>query len=214
MKKIAAVLLSLLLVACASEPKTDTAQAPQPNRAASPLATQKPAPVTSGTAAVNADIASNNSLAAERLATEKLAAEKIAAERLAAEKLAAIKSAAEKTAAEIRALQKLSIYFDYNKFSINPEYTEIIQRQASFISAHKNDMVTVEGNADERGSNEYNLALGDKRAHAVRKNLELLGVPATQIKAVSYGEEKPRLTCHEEKCWKENRRDDFIHRLN
>jgi peptidoglycan-associated lipoprotein len=119
-----------------------------------------------------------------------------------------------KLAADINALQKQSIYFDFDKFSIKPEYLNAIQQQAAFIKAHKNDIVTVEGNADERGSDEYNLALGDRRANSARKNLELLGVPATQIKTVSLGVEKPRLTCHEEKCWKENRRDDFAHKIN
>ena len=121
---------------------------------------------------------------------------------------------AKKLAAEAQELQKQSIYFDFDKYVVKPEYLEVVRRQAEFIKAHKNDTVTVEGNADERGSNEYNLALGDKRATAARKNLELLGVPATQINAVSFGEEKPRLSCHEEKCWKENRRDDFVHKFN
>lgn len=117
-------------------------------------------------------------------------------------------------AAEAEALQKQSVYFDFDMFAIKPEYRDVVQLQAAFIKAHKNSIVALEGNADERGSNEYNLALGDKRANAVRKNLELLGVPAAQIRAVSMGEEKPRLSCHEEKCWKENRRNDFIHKLN
>jgi peptidoglycan-associated lipoprotein len=97
---------------------------------------------------------------------------------------------------------------------VKPEYQDIIQKQAQFIKDHKNDVVTVEGNTDERGSSEYNLALGDKRANAVRKNLELLGVSDAQINTVSLGQTKPRLTCHEEQCWKEDRRDDFIHKLN
>lgn len=117
-------------------------------------------------------------------------------------------------ASEAQALQKQSVYFDFDMFAIKPEYRDVVQRQAAFIKTHKNSIVTLEGNADERGSNEYNLALGDKRANAVRKNLELLGVSAAQIRAVSMGEEKPRLSCHEEKCWKENRRNDFIHKLN
>lgn len=121
---------------------------------------------------------------------------------------------AKKLAAEVQELQKQSVYFDFDKYVVKPEYLEVVRRQAEFIKAHKNDMVTVEGNADERGSNEYNLALGDKRANIVQKNLELLGVPATQIRAVSMGEEKPRLSCHEEKCWQENRRDDFGHKFN
>jgi len=121
---------------------------------------------------------------------------------------------ASKLESEMRELQKQSIYFDFDKSVVKPEYRDVIQKQAEFIKAHKNDKVTVEGNADERGSSEYNLALGDRRANAARKNLELLGVPGDQIKTVSFGEEKPRLSCHTEKCWQENRRDDFIHKLN
>jgi len=115
---------------------------------------------------------------------------------------------------EARELQKQSVYFDFDKYVVKPEHQNIVQRQAEFVKTHKNVTVTLEGNADERGSNEYNLALGDKRANAVRKDLELLGVPATQIRVVSMGEENPRLSCHEEKCWKENRRNDFIHKFD
>ncbi|MGA8863827.1 MAG: peptidoglycan-associated lipoprotein Pal [Gallionella sp.] len=116
-----------------------------------------------------------------------------------------------KLTAEIQNLQQQSIYFELDKSIIGPEYRDVLQKQADFIKAHKNDIVTIQGNCDERGSAEYNLALGQRRAGAAQKNLELLGVPAQQINTISFGSEKPRLTCHEEKCWKENRRDDFIH---
>lgn len=116
-------------------------------------------------------------------------------------------------APEITALQKKSVYFDFDSYEIKPEYLGVIQEQAAFIKAHQNDIVNIEGNTDERGSDEYNLALGEKRADTVRKNLELLGVPASQIKTTSLGSEKPRMTCHEEKCWQENRRDDFVHEI-
>lgn len=122
--------------------------------------------------------------------------------------------AASKLAAELNALQKESAYFDFDKYAVKPEYQDTIQKQAEFIKSHKNDVVTLEGNADERGSNKYNLALGERRALAIKKSLQSLGVPAAQIKTVSYGEEKPRLLCHEEKCWKENRRVDFVHSIN
>ncbi len=121
---------------------------------------------------------------------------------------------ASRLAAERQQLQKQSVYFDFDQSSIKPEYQGVIQKQSDFIKAHQNDVVTLEGNTDERGSNEYNLALGDKRARAVKKNLEISGVSAAQLKTVSYGEEKPRLVCHEEKCWKENRRVDFSHQAN
>ncbi len=111
-------------------------------------------------------------------------------------------------------LSNESVYFDFDRAAIKPEFQNVMQQQATFALAHKADIVTVSGNADERGSEEYNLALGQRRAQSVKKSLELLGVNASQIKAISYGEEKPRATCHEEKCWQENRRVDFNHKIN
>lgn len=111
-------------------------------------------------------------------------------------------------AGQLQEMQKKSVYFDFDHYSIKPEYQGIIQQQAEFLKTNASS-VTLEGNSDERGSAEYNLALGDKRAHAVRKSLEILGVKSNQINVVSFGEEKPRSNCHEEKCWSENRRVDF-----
>jgi peptidoglycan-associated lipoprotein len=78
------------------------------------------------------------------------------------------------------------------------------------METYARDDLTVQGNCDERGGREYNLALGQRRADAVKERLVLLGVPASRIETVSFGKEKPRLTCHEEKCWKEDRRDDLV----
>jgi len=119
----------------------------------------------------------------------------------------------QKLNAEIDQLQKQSDYFDYNKSDIKPEYQSVLQKEAAFINAHLNDSVTLEGNADERGTEQYNLILGEKRAVATKKALEEYGVPASHIKIVTLGKGKPRLLCHEEKCWKENRRVDFLHKL-
>jgi peptidoglycan-associated lipoprotein len=105
-------------------------------------------------------------------------------------------------------LQKKSIYFDFDSFDIKLEYREIIQQQSDFLKSNA-VIATLEGNADERGSSEYNLALGSKRAEAVKKSLGFFGVNKNQLNAVSFGEEKPKLTCHEESCWAENRRVDF-----
>lgn len=112
--------------------------------------------------------------------------------------------------AQLDEMKKQSVYFDFGEFEVKPEYRDLVQRQAEFLKEHANVVVTLEGNTDERGSSEYNLALGDRRASAVRKALEVMGVPESQIKTVSLGEEHPRLTCHEEPCWKENRRTDFV----
>ena len=122
--------------------------------------------------------------------------------------------AANKLAAELQVLQKDSVYFDFDKSAVKPEFQDAIRKQAGFIKDHKNDVVTLEGNADERGSQRYNMALGNRRAKAVLKSLKNLGVPASQIKTVSFGKEKPRSLCHDESCWKDNRRVDFVHQLN
>lgn len=112
--------------------------------------------------------------------------------------------------AQMLDLQKKSIYFDFDTFTVKGEYHDLIQQQAELLKSHPNVVVTLEGNADERGSPEYNLALGNKRAYAVRKSLMILGVADKQTNSVSFGEEKPKLSCHEEKCWGENRRVDFV----
>lgn len=109
---------------------------------------------------------------------------------------------------EVQNMQKKSVYFDRDEFIVKAEFNSLIQQQAQYAKANRLG-ITLEGNTDERGSSEYNLALGNKRANAVKKSLEIMGVPSKQINTVSFGEEKPRSTCHEEKCWQENRRVDF-----
>lgn len=110
---------------------------------------------------------------------------------------------------QLQEMQKKSVYFDFDEFVIKPEYHEVIRQLAELMKAHGNIVVTLEGNADERGSDEYNLALGGLRAKAVRKALEIMGIADNRIEVVSLGGENPRLTCHEESCWRENRRVDF-----
>lgn len=109
-------------------------------------------------------------------------------------------------------LNKQSVYFDYNSSDIKPEYTRVIEEQASYMKSHPVDTVTLQGNTDERGSDEFNLALGETRANGVRKMMVALGIPLSKFKIVSFGSQKPRLACHDESCWKENRRVDFVHK--
>ncbi len=104
-----------------------------------------------------------------------------------------------------------SVYFDFDRAEVKGQFKQALAQQAAWMKSHGKDSLTLEGNADERGSAEYNLALGNRRAVAVRKALVTLGVPERRIKDVSFGKEKPRETCHEEKCWAENRRVDFVH---
>jgi peptidoglycan-associated lipoprotein len=102
-----------------------------------------------------------------------------------------------------------SVYFDFDNFAISDKYVPVVQAHGQYISTHKQAKIRVEGNADERGSREYNLSLGDKRAQIVAKQLELMGASPAQIEAVSYGEERPKATGHDEASWSENRRADI-----
>ncbi len=103
---------------------------------------------------------------------------------------------------------KPSIYFDYDKFDIKSEYQPTITAFANYLKADVKARLVIEGNADERGTTEYNLALGQKRAEAVSKALGVLGVAANRVEAVSNGEEKPRAKGSTEAAWAENRRAD------
>ena len=99
-----------------------------------------------------------------------------------------------------------SVYFDFDKFDIKANQTAVVERQGKYLAANGALKVRVEGNADERGGREYNLALGQKRAEAVRQALTLLGVSDAQIEAVSYGKEKPASTGSSDADYAKNRR--------
>lgn len=105
---------------------------------------------------------------------------------------------------------KPSIYFDFDRFDVKAEYQKTVAAYASYMKADGRARLIIEGNADERGTTEYNLALGQKRAEAVSKALGLMGVPANRMEAVSNGEEKPRDKGSNEAAWAENRRADLI----
>jgi peptidoglycan-associated lipoprotein len=98
------------------------------------------------------------------------------------------------------------VYFDFDRYDLRPADLATLQTDADFLSAHGGDKVTIAGHCDERGSEEYNLALGVSRANAVSAKLESLGVASQRLKTVSYGKEKPFCTEHDEACWQQNRR--------
>ena len=108
-------------------------------------------------------------------------------------------------------LQERTIYFEYDKSEIQEQYRKIVEAHATYLSGHPNVTVTLEGHADERGSREYNLALGERRAVAVQRQLTLLGVQPSQIRTVSYGEERPIATGHDESAWSKNRRVEIVY---
>ena len=103
-----------------------------------------------------------------------------------------------------------SVYFDFEGSAIKSDQTAAVSEHAKLAIAFSNDHVTLQGNCDERGSREYNLALGQRRAEAAKQSMVLLGVPQERIDTISFGKEKPRALCHEETCWAKNRRADFV----
>lgn len=104
------------------------------------------------------------------------------------------------------------VYFDYDSYVIKPEFQALIEAHARFIKAGANRKVMIEGHTDERGGREYNLALGQKRAEAVRRSLALLGVPDSQVEAVSFGKEKPAALGGTESAHSQNRRAEVSYR--
>ncbi|MDO8437186.1 MAG: peptidoglycan-associated lipoprotein Pal [Nitrosomonadaceae bacterium] len=106
-------------------------------------------------------------------------------------------------------LSKRSVYYDYDSFVVKNEYRPLVQAHAQYLRDNAGARVLLQGNADERGSREYNLALGQKRADSVKNAMTLSGAKDSQIEAVSLGEEKPRATGRDEASWAENRRTDI-----
>jgi peptidoglycan-associated lipoprotein len=102
------------------------------------------------------------------------------------------------------------IHFDYDDYTIRPQDGEILRSNARWLTDHGDTHVQVEGHTDERGSEEYNLALGAKRAQAAKDYLTTLGVSGDRISTISYGKELPLCTEHTDDCWAENRRDHFV----
>src|SRR6266853_6932838 len=103
------------------------------------------------------------------------------------------------------------IFFEYDKFDISPDQQAALRGDIDFLKQHANVRFTIEGHCDERGSTEYNLALGDNRANSVKNALVQGGVSADRIKTISYGKEKPFCTQSNEQCWQQNRRGHFVY---
>lgn len=180
MNKLLIVITCILFTACATQ---------KPNQAQLP--------------------ASTDTKSAEKVKTTAPEVNSLTSAELTAKHLEAEKAEAAAKAAKLNFSSK-SIYFDYDKDDIKPEYRVIVEQLANLLTDQRNVIVAIQGNTDERGSAAYNIALGDKRARSVQKALALLGVQASQINVVSFGSEKPKLECHAEKCWHENRRVDFV----
>jgi peptidoglycan-associated lipoprotein len=108
-------------------------------------------------------------------------------------------------------LQKRSIFFDYDSDAIKAEYVPVVEAHARYLVSRPERKVLVQGHADDRGSREYNLALGQRRADAIKSRLSLLGAKPAQVEAVSLGEEKPACSEPSENCYGQNRRGDLVY---
>ena len=111
-----------------------------------------------------------------------------------------------------RLMQQLVVYFDYDTADILPEFNALLQAHGQFLAQNPNTQVRLEGHADERGSREYNIGLGERRAQAVRRVLMLQGAAGSQLTTVSYGEERPAQTGSDDEAWRLNRRVELVYR--
>jgi peptidoglycan-associated lipoprotein len=103
------------------------------------------------------------------------------------------------------------VFFDFNKANIRPDETSVAQSDAQFLAQHPDMKIQIEGHCDDRGSEEYNLALGASRANSLKEALANSGVSTSRISTISYGKEKPFCSTDDEQCWQENRRDHFVY---
>ena len=134
-----------------------------------------------------------------------------AARKAEEERLARLREleAAQKMRGQIQVFESQHIYFDFDKSDLKPEARAILEKKASWLRANPQHKVRIEGHCDERGTNEYNLALGDRRAASTKKFLGNLGISASRLTAISYGEEMPVDKGHDEAAWAKNRRTHF-----
>ena len=109
-------------------------------------------------------------------------------------------------------LSNRSVYFDYDSNAVKDEFRGLVQAHSKYLVEYTNRRIALEGNTDERGSREYNLALGQRRAESVKKIMTVLGVPESRIETVSFGEEKPKSSGHDEGAWAQNRRADIVYK--
>lgn len=106
---------------------------------------------------------------------------------------------------------KRVVYFDFDRSDVKDEFRDIVAAHAQYLASHPNASVTLEGHADERGTREYNIALGERRVAAVKRVLTLQGAAASQLNTISYGEERPASLGHDDAAWALNRRAEFIY---
>ena len=189
-KTFISLLLALLLTACASGVKLNEV----------PVVDKKASSVSNGASSSGlSDINPSTSSSSQQIQQPKSTVEPV--NSLANENAPAGPANIEKI-----------VYFDYDSFIIKPEFQSTIEAHAQFLKSNTRAKISLEGHTDERGGREYNLALGQKRADAVRQSLTLLGVATSQIETVSFGEEKPAMQGADESAFAKNRRAEFFYK--
>jgi peptidoglycan-associated lipoprotein len=207
---VSLLVLSVVVAGCAKKPATTQAAAPAPSSAPAPATTGQPAAVTSdATTGVSRDASATASAGGPAASTAAGAgaggagggavggAGSSPTSRVATREFVAVP--------ELR-----DISFEFDKYDVRPEDTKILDANAAWLKTNSNMLVLVEGHCDERGTNEYNLALGERRAKAAMNYLVSQGVQASRITIISYGEERPACTEKNDACWAKNRRAHFL----
>jgi peptidoglycan-associated lipoprotein len=189
-KTFISLLLALLLTACASGVKLNEV----------PVVDKKASSVSNGASSSGlSDINPSASSSSQQVQQPKSTVEPVNS------------LANENAPADPANIEKI-VYFDYDSFIIKPEFQSTIEAHAQFLKSNTRAKISLEGHTDERGGREYNLALGQKRADAVRQSLTLLGVGTSQIETVSFGEEKPAVQGADESAFAKNRRAEFFYK--
>jgi peptidoglycan-associated lipoprotein len=181
--------LGVAVAACPSNPPPQTA--PQPN----------------ADSAAAAEKARQDSIAAAQAEADRRAREE--AERVARQREADSIAALSRTTDEVKAALATMIHFDYDKSKIRSDDAATLDQKVAILQANPNVRIRIGGHCDERGSDEYNLALGNRRAQAAKQYLVSHGIDAGRIETQSWGEEKPLVQGHDESAWSQNRRDEF-----
>jgi len=180
-KLTAAAFAAFMLVACSSTPPADTTGAPITEGATTGAGTGGASTSGAGTGGVSGSQAGTGTGASGSAALHQ------------------------------GALARRSVYFDFDSFTVKDEFRPTIEAHARYLQQNRGARMTIQGNTDERGSREYNIALGQKRAEAVKRMMTVLGAQEQQIETVSFGKEKPKSQGHDESSWAENRRDDILY---
>lgn len=167
--------------------------------------TPEPAPGTQEQAAISEQEAAEAGKAREA----REAAEKIREQELEAARKQAEQKARQQAAEARQRFLSEKVYFGFDDSSLTPEAREVLRRKVDYLRAHPNACVIIEGHCDERGTDEYNLALGSRRAESVKNFLVKAGISASRLRTISYGEERPAVMGHNEEAWAKNRRAEF-----